>query len=94
MITRIVRMQFREEAEADFLSVFRNAEPHIRSFPGCLSLEIYKEKHVPSTFFTLSTWESEENLEQYRNSALFSATWSATKKLFSGPPSAWTLEKQ
>lgn len=43
--------------------------------------------------FTLSHWESEENLEQYRQSELFKSTWAKTKVLFREKAQAWTLEE-
>ncbi|MFM8431375.1 MAG: putative quinol monooxygenase [Bacteroidota bacterium] len=94
MITRVVRMHFRPEAEQAFIRIFRSAEPHIRSFKGCRSLGIFKEKGNQCVYFTISEWDSASDLEDYRQSPLFSTTWTSTKALFGGPPSAWTLEKQ
>jgi heme-degrading monooxygenase HmoA len=42
--------------------------------------------------FTVSIWESEDDLNAYRNSELFENTWAKTKVLFNDKPEAWSLE--
>jgi heme-degrading monooxygenase HmoA len=44
-------------------------------------------------FFTYSYWETEQDLENYRNSELFDTVWSFTKKLFNDKPEAWSVDK-
>lgn len=92
MITRIVKMTFDKNHSEDFLSLFREIAPTIRSFRGCRELKLLRDKNDPNTFFTWSSWESEEDLQNYRNSAFFADTWPKTKKLFAQKPEAWTVE--
>jgi heme-degrading monooxygenase HmoA len=43
--------------------------------------------------FTYSWWDSEEHLNNYRNSHFFDDTWSLTKQKFAAKPEAWSVEK-
>lgn len=76
----------------DFLYSFDTVKEQIRAFPGCLFLELYRDKKDPSIFFTYSRWESEDALEAYRNSDLFKQVWSKTKPLFKEKAQAWSVD--
>lgn len=93
MFVRIVKMRFQEDKIADFLANFNEVKEKIRSFEGNQFLELYQDKNDPRLFFTYSYWQTEENLENYRNSVLFNEVWSYTKKLFSDKPEAWSVDK-
>ncbi len=56
-------------------------------------LELYQDKNDQTIFFTYSYWETEQDLENYRNSELFFEIWTDTKKLFNNKPEAWSVEK-
>lgn len=86
-------MTFRQEAVADFLSLFEEVKEKIRSVRGCRHMELLRLKERPNVLFTLSYWDDEEALNQYRNSDLFAATWKRTKALFAAKPEAWSLER-
>jgi heme-degrading monooxygenase HmoA len=93
MIKRIVKMTFREEAVPVFVEeVFEKSKAQIRSFQGCRHMELLQNNARPNVMFTLSIWDSEEDLNLYRASALFADTWAKTKALFADKPEAWTLE--
>jgi heme-degrading monooxygenase HmoA len=92
MIKRIVKLTFRPEAVDIFIQeVFEQSKDQIRSFPGCISMELLRSIEEPQVFFTLSVWESAEDLEKYRRSALFSGTWKRTKVLFLEKAEAWSV---
>lgn len=93
MFVRIVKMQFREDAVATFLSNFEKVRQDIRNTPGCRLLELYRDKANPQVFFTYSYWETEADLEAYRISNLFCDTWAITKPLFAQKAEAWSLDK-
>ena len=94
MIKRLVKMQFRPEEADRFLDLFDRQKALIRSFQGCLYLELLRSDDDPSIFFTLSFWTGPEALEDYRHSELFKTTWAATKVLFAARPEAWTTTSQ
>ncbi len=93
MFVRIVKMSFSENNIEAFQTIFNNNKLHIRNFKGCQFLELYRDKNNPSIFFTYSYWETENDLEQYRQSDLFKGVWSKTKVLFNAAPEAWSVDK-
>ncbi len=93
MFVRIVKMGFKEEHIATFLSNFDEKKEHIRNSKGCHLLELYRDKNNPTIFFTYSYWETEEDLENYRKSDLFKNVWAKTKVLFNQKPEAWSVDK-
>jgi len=91
---RIVRMTFREECVEDFLADFETNKAHIRAFPGCTYLELWKEKGSKSVYLTYSHWHSEEALDRYRHSPLFKGIWAKMKPRFSEKVTAWSVERE
>jgi quinol monooxygenase YgiN len=93
MIVRIVKLSFHEEHIPAFLDNFEMMKEKIRKSPGNLLLELYQDKNNKNIFFTYSYWETEADLEDYRNSELFYDVWTFTKKLFNDRPEAWSVDK-
>ena len=93
MFIRIVKMSFYQENIPAFLENFENMKEKIRNSQGNRFLELYQDKNNPSVFFTYSFWETEQDLENYRQSALFDQVWTFTKKLFNDKPEAWSVDK-
>lgn len=93
MFVRIVKMSFHPQHVSAFLDNFDLMKEKIRNAPGNRLLELYRDKNTPDIFFTYSYWESEEDLENYRQSALFDEVWTFTKQLFNAKPEAWSVDK-
>ncbi len=93
MFVRIVKLSFHEENIPAFLENFELNKDKIRNATGNRFLELYQDKSNKSIFITYSYWETEEDLENYRNSELFKEVWSFTKKLFNDKPEAWSVDK-
>jgi heme-degrading monooxygenase HmoA len=93
MFVRIVKMSFHEEKISDFLENFETIKHKIRNAEGNRFLELYQDKNNKEIFFTYSYWETEADLENYRNSELFDSVWTFTKKIFNAKPEAWSVEK-
>jgi heme-degrading monooxygenase HmoA len=87
-------MEFEEGRIPDFLNIFATSRDKIRSFPGCTHLQLLQGEADSCIFFTYSHWNREDDLKTYRNSDLFQAVWSDTKKLFRAEPEAWSLSDQ
>lgn len=94
MIVRIVRMTFRPEEVASFLNIFEESKRYIRSFEGCRHLELHRDPQNEAVYYTYSHWNSENDLNNYRDSELFGRTWKATKALFADKPMAFSLSHQ
>lgn len=93
MFVRIVKMSFQADKISNFLENFEMIKEKIRNAPGNRLLELYQDKTNQCIFFTYSYWETEQDLENYRNSELFFEIWSDTKKLFNKKPEAWSVDK-
>lgn len=91
MIIRIVRMSFKPDKVADFLNIFKASKSSIRAFEGCNHLSIYRDLHHSNIYFTVSHWETADNLETYRQSELFKSTWAKVKPFFEDAPRAYSL---
>lgn len=91
MITRLVKMTFREEEVEAFKVLFEERKSLIRNFEGCTHLQLWQDQQNPCIFFTYSLWDSEEHLNRYRASHFFDDTWSLTRQKFAARPEAWTV---
>ena len=90
MIHRIVIMSFKTELVDEFIQVFDDSKEMIRNFTGCKGLKLLRDTHNESKLSTFSLWESEDALNNYRHSELFSVTWAKTKVLFADRPVAFS----
>ena len=93
MLVRIVKLSFHEKNIPLFLENFELMKDKIRTAPGNRFLELYQDKNNISIFFTYSYWDTEADLENYRNSELFYDVWTFTKQLFNDKPEAWSVDK-
>jgi len=94
MIIRIVKMTFEPIKVNEFLEVFNSSKQYIRNFEGCTHLELLNDINSTNIFFTYSYWNSENDLNNYRNSELFSTVWNKTKVLFAAKAEAWSVEQK
>ena len=92
MIERIVKFAIDPSSEQGtaFRMIFAESKNHIARQPGCHGVQLLESE---GHFFTFSYWESEADLNAYRESALFGEVWPKTKALFYDKPQAWTCHK-
>ena len=93
MLIRIVKMSFKIDKADDFLTIFNTNKKKIRNTKGCTFLALYQDKTIKNQFFTYSYWDTEQDLENYRNSDLFKKVWAKTKLLFNDKPKAWSVNE-
>ena len=93
MFTRIVKLSFHPNKVDEFLNLFEKNKESIRNSEGCRLLELYRDKTNTDVFFTYSFWETEQDLENYRNSDFFKGVWTSFKPLFNDKPLAWSVDK-
>jgi hypothetical protein len=91
MIVRVVKMTFINESIPPFLTFLSSYTPQIRAVPGCRFLQVLRDKDNPDLFVTLSHWDSDQDLDNYRHSELFKFVWARTKINFSKAPEAYSL---
>ena len=85
-IVRIVRKTFSESSNTDFEALYAKHSDEISSQSGCFSVELVTDASNPNVRTTISRWDNEESLNNYRKSVLFGKVWPDTKQLFSAPP--------
>lgn len=91
MVTRIVKLEFEENRVKEFLAFFDTISHIVNNFPGCYGMKLYQDVNQPNIIMTYSHWQSEEDLNNYRNSEQFGMIWPKIKPWFSGRPQAWTV---
>lgn len=91
MITRLVKLSLQPEKAKEFESIFYQTQSLIESFDGCHKTNLFKVSGTQSQYFTISYWESEMDLNNYRDSTLFKNVWAQVKPLFSEKAQAYTL---
>jgi len=92
MITRIVKMGFKQEYLKNFEAVFQKNKNSILAFKGCHHVALYKDTQQSNVYFTYSHWDNESVLNEYRHSVFFQETWKNIKPMFNQKPEAWSLK--
>ncbi|CAH0996498.1 hypothetical protein EMA8858_02630 [Emticicia aquatica] len=92
MLIRYVRMTFLEQKTDEFQEIFNASKDKIRAMKGCQYLELMRDINQPNVFMTHSHWDTETDLNNYRDSELFKTTWAKTKVLFAEKPLAFSVE--
>jgi heme oxygenase (mycobilin-producing) len=86
-------MHFTSLGVEEFLQIFGKHQFAIRNFPGCTHLQLLRDVDDPDCFTTLSHWDTEKDLNNYRKSALFEEVWGQVKSLFTERSQAFSLKK-
>jgi len=94
MIIRLVKMTFPVENSEKFEALFETVRDRIAAREGCVHVELLRTiaEGEEAIYFTRSIWNREEDLQAYRASDLFAATWRSTKALFYQRAEAWSTE--
>lgn len=91
MITRLVKISLQAKKAGEFETLFYQSQAYIENFDGCRKTNLFRVAGSSEEYFTISYWDNEQALENYRASAVFKDVWSKVKPLFSGKAEAWTL---
>lgn len=91
MLTRVVKLTFQLDHIDTFKAIFEDHRKHINNFNGCIELNAYQDKKNSGVFFTISKWEDELALDNYRFSDFFKSLWSKVKPLFAAKAEAHSL---
>lgn len=91
-MVRIVKLTLKPSHVDDFLNHFETVKTSINDFPGCLGMQLLQDKKGGNILFTYSKWETEQDLENYRNSALFKSIWPTVKNWFEAKAEAWSTD--
>lgn len=91
MITRIVKLTFNANYCEEFEHQFPAVRKIVENSKGCRGVQLQKANK--QLYFTISKWDDETALNDYRKSANFQEIWSKFKANFSEKPEAWTTEE-
>ena len=91
MLTRVVKMTFLPEFTSEFTAVFKEVQPKIAASMGCGGVTLLQDKTDATIFFTISYWDDDDALNNYRHSELFTITWARIKPHFAARAEAWSL---
>lgn len=91
MIKRIVKLTIKEEEMENYITTFHKNKKTIVAFEGCNHVESWQAVSPKNVFFTYSFWDSEEALNNYRNSDFFKGVWTNLKPRFSAKAEAWSV---
>lgn len=90
-LTRVVKLTLDPQYIEDFKNIFIEHQTGIAQMQGCLHLQALQDHKEPHIFFTISKWESEHALDNYRYSAFFKTLWSKVKPMFIAKAMAHSL---
>jgi quinol monooxygenase YgiN len=90
MIIRKVDLEINKENLKAFENIFTERNPSLNNVEGCHRVELVKHPDVEYGYSTISLWDSEEALSDYRNSDYFNQTWKMLKPLFASKAKAIT----
>ncbi len=91
MIYRVVKLHFQTEKIQDFLGLFDQVVSKVNKQPGCIEMYMTQDINNPEIFITHSKWESEIDLNNYRDSELFLNIWPTIKPWFEKKAEAWSM---
>jgi quinol monooxygenase YgiN len=90
-LTRVVKLTLDPQNIESFKEVFVGHKMGIAQMAGCISLQAYQDHKEPHIFFTISQWENEHALDNYRYSDFFKALWATVKPMFTAKAMAHSL---
>lgn len=92
-MTRLVKLEIVEGYEEYFVEVYMNVFSEILKSPGCNTVKLVRDIHSKHIFFTVSEWDTEEDLNNYRASSLFREIWAKLKPHFANKAEVWSVEE-
>ena len=93
MLTRVVKLHFDPAYLTPFLAHFETVKFQVAQFPGCRGMQLLQDQTDPCLIFTYSIWDSEADLNHYRDSPLFATIWPQIKPWFDQKAEAWSLNQ-
>ena len=67
MLAVIFEVIPKEEGKAEYLAIAANLREHLTKIPGFISIERFQSMADPDKLLSISFWEDEESVAQWRN---------------------------
>ncbi|MEI6312609.1 MAG: antibiotic biosynthesis monooxygenase family protein [Bacteroidota bacterium] len=93
MITRIVKLHLHEDKVESFITIYNESKAFIAQSKGNRAVRLVRDIHQSNLLFTISSWDTEDDLNKYRQSDFFAGVWSRVKPLLESKTDAWSLEE-
>ncbi len=90
MVSRLVELQLKAENIDKAKILLSDIAPQVKAMPGCSHLEILMDLHDRCHITTYSHWDSEADLDTYRQTDTFKNFWAEVKPMFAKPAKAWS----
>jgi hypothetical protein len=90
-LTRVVKLSFDPQHIETFRSILADHIAAISNMEGCIRVQGFQDAREPYIFFTISEWENEQALDNYRYSPFFKNLWAKVKPLFAEKAMAHSL---
>jgi quinol monooxygenase YgiN len=86
-------MHLKPEATAPLLERFAEALPDTRAFPGCRSVDVFRNDEDPNKIILIEEWDSRTDHEKYMAWRNRDGTMDALAGMFSAPsrPEYWPI---
>ena len=92
MITRIVRLTVKDDASKEaFRNIYQRRNPFKNGVKGCKAVNIMRDVMHKNIYYTVSQWDSVDDLEAYRKSDYFKETWPMVKAQLSQRAEAFSM---
>lgn len=92
MITRILKLNLKQERISDFILYAESILPKVLQMPGCKNIDLLQDKNDESTWFIYTIWESEASLNKYRKSEINIGLIRKLKEWLAKDFQAWMVE--
>jgi len=92
MIKRIVKLTVKNaSAKSEFEKIYQVRNPFKNGVKGCTSVKVMQDVNHKDVFYTVSLWDSNDDLEAYRQSDYFAETWPMVKAQLSKRAEAFSM---
>jgi quinol monooxygenase YgiN len=73
MIIATVKLRGREEKRREILQTISGLGDQVRMIKGCFDVNSYQDINDQDTFYLVEEWQTQQDLDEYLHSKLFSA---------------------
>ncbi len=92
MITRIIKVEIKENNKADFLAYMGDFVKEVREFKNIQHFDFFEDKEISNHFHLYSIWKTNGALAKFRNADLNKELVARLEDYGEKPYAAWTVE--
>lgn len=94
MIQRLVKFTIKNGRQADFLQLCDDSKEDFAPFlqNGCIDFKFWQDTRVPTIFFSLTVWESQNAVDHYHYSNHSTLFWKNAVEFSALSPEVFVLK--